>query len=265
MSAGQELEKLLTLMARLRAPDGCPWDREQTLQSLRPFVLEEAYELVDALDASEPGRIREELGDLLLEIVFVNQIAEEQSFFRMADVVRQIHDKLVRRHPHVFGGESAGSAGEALERWEDIKAREKKGDDRAASLLDDVPRGLPSLARSQKLSARAARAGFDWASAEEVRNKIDEELTELASAAASGERDAVAEEIGDVLFALVNLSRHLGVDAEVALRDANEKFAARFRYLESTLAAEGRSVEATDMEELERLWKEAKTQGKQGG
>jgi MazG family protein len=261
VTAGGELEKLLALMARLRAPDGCPWDREQTFSSLRPFILEEAYELVEALSddaGSDSSRVREELGDLLLEIVFVNQIAEEQHAFRMEEVIRGIHDKLVRRHPHVFESDKAANAGEAIARWEDIKAKEKAVDGVRSSLLDGVPKVLPALARAQKVSARAARAGFDWSSATEVKQKLDEELKELEAAVSSGEPAAVAEEMGDILFALVNLARHLEVDAELALVSATAKFGERFRFIESELAREGRRVEDATMDELEELWNQAK-------
>lgn len=263
MTPGEELEKLLSLMARLRSPEGCPWDREQTMSSLRPFILEEAYELVEAIHRGEPAGIREELGDLLLEVVFVNQIAEEERLFEMSDVIRTIHDKLVRRHPHVFRTEAerAASAGEALERWEEIKDREKPkptSPSTSTSLLDGVARALPALARAQKISQRAARAGFDWKSSDEVRLKLDEEVRELEGAVSSGNRSAVAEELGDVLFVLVNLARHLAVDAEISLARATEKFTERFRFLERSLEAEGRSVPQATMEELEGLWSKAK-------
>lgn len=257
MAAGDELEKLLLLMARLRGPEGCPWDREQTMSSLRPFILEEAYELVEAINGGEMESIREELGDLLLEVVFVNQIAVEEKLFDMDEVIRGIHDKLVRRHPHVFETERVASAGKALERWEEIKEREKEKKD---SLLDGVPRSLAALARAQKISSRAAKGGFDWQSAKEVKAKLDEELLELEGAVASGNPEAVEEEMGDILFALVNLARHLDVDAEVALSGAIEKFSERFRHLESALRTEGRSVNDADMTELDRLWEIAKKQ-----
>lgn len=262
MTAGAELEKLLSLMALLRSPDGCPWDRKQTMGSLRPFILEEAYELVEAIHQGEPGGIREELGDLLLEVVFVNQIAEEDGLFEMSGVIRTIHDKLVRRHPHVFREESekAASAGEALERWEEIKDREKPKPART-SLLDGVARALPALARAQKISQRAARAGFDWKSSDEVRAKLDEEVRELERAVAANNSPAIGEELGDVLFVLVNLARHLEVDAEVSLARATEKFSERFRFLERSLEAEGRSVTDASMDELEALWEQAKQSG----
>jgi tetrapyrrole methylase family protein/MazG family protein len=255
MSAGDELLKLMALMARLRSADGCPWDREQTMRSLRPFVLEEAYELVEAIGSGEKSSIREELGDLLLEIVFVNQIAVEEDLFRMEDVIRGIHDKLVRRHPHVFETERVSSAGKALERWEEIKEREKG---ERASAIDGVAASLAALARAQKISNRAAKAGFDWRSADDVRAKVEEELGELSGAIASRSASAIEEEMGDILFALVNLARHLEVDAEVALTGAIEKFSRRFRHLESALRAEGRSVKDAGPAELDKLWEAAK-------
>ena len=255
MSAGDELLKLMALMARLRSADGCPWDREQTMRSLRPFVLEEAYELVEAIGGGEKDSIREELGDLLLEIVFVNQIAVEEDLFRMEDVIRGIHDKLVRRHPHVFEAERVSSANKALERWEEIKEREKGA---RASAIDGVAASMAALARAQKVSTRAAKAGFDWQSAGDVKAKVEEELGELATAITSGSASAIEEEMGDILFALSSLARHLDVDAEVALTAAIEKFSRRFRHLESALRADGRSVKDAGMEELDTLWEKAK-------
>lgn len=257
MTAGDELERLLALMARLRGPSGCPWDREQTMTSLRPFILEEAYELVEAVGSGESEAIREELGDLLLEVVFVNQIASEAKLFGMDQVIRGIHDKLVRRHPHVFETERVASADKALERWEEIKEREKE---KRSSILDGVPKSLAALARAQKISSLAAKAGFDWGSAEEVKKKLDEERDELDQAVATGSAARIEEEMGDILFALVNLARHLGVDAEVALSGATEKFRERFRYLERELQSQGRSVEDADMDELDGLWEKAKNQ-----
>jgi MazG family protein len=255
VTAGAELEKLLSIMAELRGPDGCPWDREQTMASLRPFVLEEAHELVDAIQSGESQAICEELGDLLLEVVFVTQIASEAGTFTMVEVARGIREKLVRRHPHVFTADRAGNAGEALGHWEAMKAREKpKGE----SLLDGVPRSLPALSRAAKLSKRAANAGFDWDSIEQIRRKVEEELDEVDAARKSQRAEDVHEEIGDLLFAIVNLARHAHTDAELALSDANEKFSRRFRHIETELASRGRTVEETSMEELERLWLRAK-------
>lgn len=243
-------------MAKLRGPKGCPWDREQTMSTLRPFILEEAYELVDAIRKAEMDAIEEELGDVLLEVVFVTQIAEEQGFFTMAEVARGIRDKLVRRHPHVFGESRAEGSDEALARWEAIKAEEKPD---SSSVLEDIPASLPALAKASKISKRAASQGFDWKTRDDVLKKVHEELEELAIAHASGSSESVHEEMGDLLFAMVNLARHSGVDAELALSDASEKFTARFRHIERRLAQDGRQLQAVTMEELEALWQEAKT------
>jgi MazG family protein len=255
MTAGEELERFLLLMSRLRSKEGCPWDREQTMASLRPFILEEAYELVEAIGGGDPESICEELGDLLLEVVFVNQIATEQKLFDLSRVIRGIHDKLVRRHPHVFESERVASAGKALERWEEIKKREKE---KRESVLDGVPKSLAALARAQKVSDRAAKAGFDWKSARDVMNKLEEELDEVEHAADSASPARVEEELGDLLFAAVNLARHLEVDAEVALSGAIAKFGRRFRHLENALREQGRTPKDADVEELDRLWEEAK-------
>jgi MazG family protein len=255
MTAGEELERFLLLMSRLRSKEGCPWDREQTMASLRPFILEEAYELVEAIGGGDPESICEELGDLLLEVVFVNQIATEQKLFDLSRVIRGIHDKLVRRHPHVFESERVASAGKALERWEEIKEREKE---KRESVLDGVPKSLAALARAQKVSDRAAKAGFDWKSARDVMNKLEEELDEVEHAADSASPARVEEELGDLLFAAVNLARHLEVDAEVALSGAIAKFGRRFRHLENALREQGRTPKDADVEELDRLWEEAK-------
>ena len=255
MSAGAEFEKLIELMARLRGPDGCAWDREQTMASLRPFVLEEAYELVDAIGQDNTEAVCEELGDVLLEVVFVAQVGIEAGAFTMPEIVRGIREKLVRRHPHVFESKTDDGAGEALAHWEDIKAREKPSRE---SHLDDVPRSLPALGRAAKISKRAAKAGFDWDSREQVLDKIDEEVLELKEAVHAGDESSVHEELGDLLFAIVNFARLSNTDGEVALADANEKFSRRFRFMEKRLAADGKSVESVTMAELERLWTEAK-------
>ena len=255
VSAGAEFEKLIELMARLRGPDGCPWDREQTMASLRPFVLEEAYELVDAIGQDNTEAVCEELGDLLLEVVFVAQVGIEAGAFTMPEIVRGIREKLIRRHPHVFESKTADGAGEALAHWEDIKAKEKPP---RKSHLDGVPRSLPALSRAAKISKRAAHAGFDWDSREQVLEKIDEEVLELKEAVRAGDESSVHEELGDLLFAIVNFARLSKTDGEVALLDANEKFSKRFRFMEKRLAADGKSIESTAMVELERLWAEAK-------
>jgi MazG family protein len=255
MRTGEGFEKLVDLMARLRSPDGCPWDREQTLESLRPFILEEAYELVDAIDSSNTRAIKEELGDLLLEVLFVSQVCSERSHFTIQDVMRLLEDKLIRRHPHVFGMRSARNSDEALASWEDMKDKEKA---ETQSVLGDVPRALPALVRAYKLSTRAAREGFDWKSADDVFDKLGEEIRELEKARSSSNEASLTEEVGDLLFAVVNLARHLGVDPELALQSTNRKFLERFHYIEARLAEQDRSPADSSMEELEALWQEAK-------
>jgi MazG family protein len=256
MRTGDRFEKLVELMARLRAPDGCPWDCEQTLESLRPFILEEAYELVDAIDTANTPAIREELGDLLLEVLFVSQVCSEQSDFSIRDVMTLLEDKLIRRHPHVFGTRSAANAKEALASWEDMKDAEKSKI--PSSVLGDVPRALPALTRALKLSTRAAREGFDWESVEGVLEKLSEEVRELETARSSSDRARTANEVGDLLFVVVNLARHLGVDPELALESTNRKFVERFHYIEAKLRERACSPKDSSMEELEALWQEAK-------
>jgi MazG family protein len=255
MSIGQGFEQLVSLMARLRAPNGCPWDREQSLESLRPFILEEAYELVEAIDRSHPEAIREELGDLLLEVLFVSQICTETAHFTIVDVMKSLEDKLIRRHPHVFRSKEAKDSGEALARWEEIKDSEKP---KPTSVLEDVPRAVPALVRAHKLSTRAAREGFDWASADDVLDKLSEEVHELENARRSKDPDVLTEEMGDLLFTMVNLARHLEVDPEMALHAANRKFVERFQHVETKLAGQKRELADASMEEMEELWEEAK-------
>jgi len=247
-------------MRRLLAPGGCPWDREQTFESLRKYVLEEACEVIDAIDSGQRDQLREELGDLLLQVVFQAELGRAQAGFAIDDVVAGIVDKLVRRHPHVFGDGTAKDADEVLSNWERIKADEKK--DRG--VLAGVPRSLPALTRAQRVGEKVARVGFDWASAEGSRAKVAEELTELDQAIESGEEDAIEAEMGDVLFALVNLSRHHAVDAEGALRRTIDKFTRRFAHVEARvkerhggwgLPGDGKTL---SLEVLDGYWDEAK-------
>ncbi len=220
----------------------------------------EAYELVDAIEQDEGEAIREETGDLLLEVLFVSQICAEKGLFTANDVLEGLEAKLVRRHPHVFGDQTAGNADEALAKWETIKDAEKESDapPTPGSLLGKVPRAFPALVRAAKLSAQAARVGFDWTSVEQILDKLDEELRELDEARQSGSSEAVAEELGDLLFVIVNISRHLGVDPELALKAANQKFEERFRHIEERLEADGRSPSESSLDEMEALWQEAK-------
>ncbi len=255
MKTGERFDRIIELMAKLRAPEGCPWDREQTLDSLRPFILEEAYELIDAIDSCQSEAIKEELGDLVLEVLFVSQICAEKGHFKISQVLELLEEKLVRRHPHVFGPRRARDSSEALARWEEIKDTEKS---KGESVLSNVPRALPALVRAFKLSAKAARTGFDWKSVDDVVDKLREELAELEMARITSNPDALAEEIGDLLFVVANLARHLGVDPELALNGTNQKFVDRFRHVEERLAADKRSPSESNLEEMEALWQEAK-------
>lgn len=261
-TAGAAFERLVELMRRLRDENGCAWDREQTLESLRPFVIEETYEVVDAIDRRDPAALCDELGDLLLEAVFLAQISAERGDFDVADSLRAICDKLVRRHPHVFGADAAGSraltAGEVKRRWETIKAEEQRSAGRPPSLLGSIPDSLPALLRAYRLGRRAATVGFDWPDPAGAEAKIAEELTELAEARASGSAAAVEEEIGDLLFAVANFARHLDVDPESALRAANRKFTARFTTLEARLRSRGVELRDATPAEMDTEWRRIK-------
>ncbi len=256
---GSTLTRLVGLMRRLLAPDGCPWDREQTFETLRKYVLEEACEVIDAIDSGDRGALKEELGDLLLQVVFQAELARTQSSFAIDDVVEGIVDKLVRRHPHVFGNLSAKDADEVLRNWEVIKAAEKKG----RGILGGVPRSMPALTRAQRIGEKVARVGFDWESVEGSRKKVTEELGELDEAIAQGDKDAIESEMGDVLLALVNLSRHVEVDAEGALRRTLDRFTKRFAHVEKRVAAEhggwgGGDKPTIGLVTLDGYWEEAK-------
>jgi MazG family protein len=250
------VDELLRIMARLRDPEhGCPWDLEQDFRSIAPYTLEEAYEVVDAIERADRAALCEELGDLLLQVVFHARMAEEEGAFDFAAVARGICEKMVRRHPHVFGGPRVADSAEQTRLWEDGKQQEKAARGVAASLLDDVPLALPATARAVKLGKRAARLGFDWPDASGVRAKVDEELAELDAARAAGDAAAQEAEFGDVLFALANLARHLGIDPDRALRGSNARFERRFRHVEARAAATGRR----DPSSLEDFWREAKS------
>jgi tetrapyrrole methylase family protein/MazG family protein/ATP diphosphatase len=262
---GRTFPRLVELMQRLLAPDGCPWDREQTISSVRRYVLEEACEVVDAIDSGDRDELRTELGDLLLQVVFVGELARNEGAFGPDDVVAAICDKLVRRHPHVFGDEKIEGAKEVLRNWERIKANEqgtKKKD--KGGILGGVPRSLPALTRAQRIGEKVARVGFDWPDARGSRTKVAEEVGELDQAIASGDKDRIEAELGDVLFALVNLSRHVDVDAEGALRRTIDKFTRRFAHVEARVHEKhgGWPTSAADdrltLEELDGYWEEAK-------
>jgi MazG family protein len=251
--------ELLNIMDRLRDPGGCPWDREQTYATLRNYLLEECYEVVEALDAGDRAALREELGDLLFQIVFLSRLAKEEGAFTAEDVAVGIAEKMVRRHPHVFGEERADTSEEVLRNWEEIK-RKEKGTAAALppSVLAGIPRGLPALLKAQRLGTKAARVGFDWHREADVLDKIDEEVGELRRAAEAGRPEEVREEFGDLLFSLVMLARRLEVDAEEALEGANRKFQARFREVERRLAAAGIPIEDAGLATLDRVWTEVK-------
>lgn len=254
-----EIEEVLEVMARLRDPErGCPWDLQQSFATIAPYTLEEAFEVADAIERADLGALREELGDLLFQVVFHSRLAEEQGAFDFATVARGLADKMRRRHPHVFGTAEIADAQSQTLAWEAHKAEERAA--RREGVLDGVPLALPALARAQKLGRRAARVGFDWPHARGVLDKLAEEIVELEAAIDAGDRqsDAVGEELGDLLFTVANLARHLDVDAESALRRASLKFEQRFRHMESRLAQAGRSPADAPAAELDRLWNEAK-------
>jgi MazG family protein len=253
------LARLLAIMARLRDPDGgCAWDLEQTFATIAPYTIEEAYEVSDAIERGNLAELKDELGDLLLQVVFHSRMAEEQGEFAFADVAQAICDKMIRRHPHVFGEASHRDAAEQTVAWEAIKADERAAKDAKQSLLDGVPSALPALTRAEKLTRRAARVGFTWATPEAVIEKLHEELGELAVEVAAGDRAKMRDEMGDVLFVCANLARLLEIDPEDALRSTNAKFTRRFNAIEQALAADGRSPEQSDLAEMDGLWNAAK-------
>jgi len=250
-------QRLVELMATLRGPNGCPWDRKQTPESLKPFLVEECYEVIDALEDGAPDKIRDELGDLLFQIIFHARIAEETGRFTINDVITAIDEKMIRRHPHVFGTEKLSTDKEVLANWEDIKKKEKGHEDRK-SILEGVPKELPSLLRAHRLQERAARVGFDWAHLNEALPKLDEEIAEFKESLKSEDAEKIEEELGDVFFMLVNVSRFLGVNPDEALRKTIGKFIHRFRYIEEHAEQAGRSLNDMTLDEMETLWQEAK-------
>ncbi len=251
------LSELTALMARLRGPDGCPWDRKQTTSSLKPFLIEECYEVVDALDENDPEKVKEELGDLLFQIIFHARIAEENAQFTIHDVIAGSVEKMTRRHPHVFGDARLTTDKEVLSNWEEIKKKEKGYEERT-SILEGVPRHLPSLLRAHSLQERAARVGFDWSKIDEALPKLDEEISEFKESLKSKDAAGIEEELGDIFFMLVNISRFLGVNPEEALRKTISKFIHRFRYIEEHAANEGKSLNDMTLDEMEMLWQESK-------
>ena len=256
--ASEAVERLLGIMARLRGPGGCPWDREQTLRTLRPYVLEETYEVLEAIDGGDVREHCEELGDLLLQIVFQAQLAQEVGSFDFADVATAISEKLVSRHPHVFGNTEVKDAEGVLKQWAALKREEKRRKGGGESVLEGVPREMPALARADRLTEKASRIGFDWPDPGGAREKLAEEIRELDEAIAGGDPAALEHEIGDALFALANLSRKLGIPPEEALRGAVSRFVSRFGHIERELARRGVPHGEASLEEMEALWNEAK-------
>lgn len=270
LTPGEWFEKLVAVQARLRAPNGCPWDREQTHQTLRTYLMEEAYEVLEALESGDDAKFAEEMGDLLLQIVFHSQIAREEGRFTVAEVIREIHDKMIRRHPHVFGETKAKDSAEVLRNWEQIKSEERRasatkgssktveGGLKEASLLDGVSRALPATLEGFQLTRKASRIGFDWEEVGGVFEKLVEETEELKKAAKEQDHLRVEEELGDLLFAAVNLSRFLRIDPEIALKKANAKFSRRFREMERVARKSGREFKELPRAEMEALWDAAK-------
>lgn len=270
--AGKDIQNLIAIMAALRTPQtGCPWDLEQSFETIAPYTIEEAYEVIDAIERGDMVDLKDELGDLLLQVVFYARIAEEAQLFAFPDVVEAITKKLIRRHPHVFGDLNAHSPQEVKMLWDDIKAQEK-AERRAArkaagyvdseaskSVLAGVPEALPALTRAEKIQSKASKVGFDWNDPLLVLDKIEEETAEIKDAMASGSKAEITEEVGDLLFAVVNLARHLKVDPEQALRLANSKFTKRFNYIEAELDVKNKPIKNATLDEMEALWQEAKT------
>ena len=264
--SGERFEALVRIMERLRADDGCPWDREQTRETLKPFLIDEAYEVVEAIDEGDPKHLMEELGDLLFQVVFHAQVAAERRELTIGQVLAATADKMVRRHPHVFGDGTASTTHEVLVQWEELKREERNAAAVIpASALDGVPRELPGLLRAQRLQDKASRVGFDWPEISGVMAKVEEELDELREAMRSAVPEEIEQELGDVLFSLVNLARFLNLNAEDALRKSITRFAARFQWMEEALQRDGRRLREVGLEEMERLWQQAKIPDRSSG
>ncbi len=268
-TTGEKFERLVEIMATLRGPNGCPWDKQQDFNTLKPMLVEEVYEVIEAVENGDFDGISEELGDLLLHVVFHAHLGKEAGQFDINTVIDKISDKLVRRHPHVFGTESASTADEVIKNWEAIKAQEKaqKLKDRTPeqrSLLEGIPSKLPAIHEAHQISSRAARVGFDWPDVDGIFDKLQEEVRELKEVISTGDdksrRERLEDEIGDMLFVIVNIARYLKIDSESALKRANRKFKSRFQYMESELARQGKNLEQTSLEEMEALWQKAKSE-----
>jgi MazG family protein len=265
LSPGEGFARLVEIMARLRAPGGCPWDREQNFDTIKPYLIEETYEVMDAIDARDFEGLEDELGDLLLQAVFFAQMASEEGRFDISGSLDAINSKLVRRHPHVFAEGDAKTSADVIRRWDEIKAEERQAKakpQRPKGLLAGVPRSLPALVEAQRIAGRAAGAGFDWPNIEQVFDKLREELAELDAARAGARPEEIEDELGDLLFVVVNIARFLNVDPEQALRKTNAKFRGRFAHVEAGVEASGKTLPEAGIEEMERLWQEAKQQGK---
>jgi MazG family protein len=259
LTAGDAFQRLVDVMRTLRGPGGCPWDHKQTIQTLRPFVLEETYEVLDAIDRDDHEALRGEIGDLIFEGVFLAQIESDEGRFSVVESLQAITEKLIRRHPHVFGSvKDVTTPTQVLEQWEEIKAREQKGAGQQASVLRGMPKSMPSLLGAHEIGTRVAAVGFDWAKTADVLDKIEEEVAELRQATTSEGRERMEEEMGDLLFAIANLSRKLGIEPESALRRANQKFSERFQKLEQVFESRGLSVHDATLEQMERVWSEIK-------
>lgn len=270
MEASTDISRLIEIMEALRAPEtGCPWDIVQTFETIKPYTIEEAYEVADAIERNDMDDLCEELGDLLLQVVFHSRIAEEMGAFSFGDVVHAVTSKMIRRHPHVFAVSDADTPESVKLQWDQIKAAEKRerlerrasrgvSEDPKAGFLGSIQRSQPALTEALKLQEQAARVGFDWSAAEPILDKIEEEIGELRQALAEGRSESISDELGDLIFAMVNIGRHVKVDAENALRGTNTKFRRRFRHIETSLAASGETLEAASLERMEELWQAAK-------
>jgi tetrapyrrole methylase family protein / MazG family protein len=260
----ESFDELVRIMHTLQAPGGCPWDREQTHESLKPYLIEEAYEAIEAIESGSDAHLAEELGDVLLQVVFHAEIAERDGRFTIDDVVRGINDKLKRRHPHVYGEATADTSGQVVKNWEEIKRREKRERKEGGSVLEGLPRSLPALIRARRIQEKVSRVGFDWSRTEEVLMKVEEELGELKEASRANDRAAIEEEIGDLLFAVANLARFVSLCPEDALRKTVDKFQRRFEYIERELPKRGKKLGEASLEEMDELWEEVKrTEGKE--
>lgn len=257
----QELSELISLIRKLRSPTGCPWDRKQTTGDIGKYILEEAYEVIESLEEKNFRALREELGDLLFQILFLAEMGNEANEFSLIDVLTGIREKMIRRHPHVFGGAEINTVEQVKENWQQIKNKEKNEKTAKENLFSDIPRSLPALIRAQKITAVASIHGFDWKNAKEAINKLNEEMSEFNQALQGEDRHKMEEELGDVFFTLVNISRLVKIDAENALTMTTNKFLRRFSYIDNQLNSTGKSLEKTSLEEMDRLWDEAKKSG----